>query len=111
MKDIQYLKNLLGHNVKVRRANMNWNQGTLAKKTGVSKNTISEIETGQKFVGAETLISLASALNTEVYELFKPDDVLPDTNREILMNYVHELREAIELIDCRYWGSQRKLPE
>ena len=84
---------------------MGWNQETLAVKAGVSKNTISDIETGQKFVRANTLVKLARALQTEVYELLKPDNIMPDKTADILAKYGEEVKEAVEKIGNSYMAN------
>ena len=103
MKTEQDLKYIFGKNVKTRRESRAWSQEILAEKAGVSKNTISDIETGQKFVRAETLISLAKALETAVYELLKPDDVKPDNNADIIVKYGEEVKKAIDKIGKTYF--------
>ena len=102
MKTEQDLKETLGKNIFKRRKRMGWNQETLAEKAGVTKNTISDIETGQKFAHANTLVKLAKALQTEVYELLKPDNVMPDKATDILAKYGEEVKEAVEKIGNFY---------
>ena len=102
MKNEKELKKILGNNVSTRRDRMNWTQEELSYKAGVSKNTISDIENGQKFARANTLVNLAKALETEVYELLKPDDVKPDKTADIIAKYGEEVREAVENIGNRY---------
>ena len=87
---------------------MGWNQETLAEKAGVSKNTISDIETGQKFARANTLVRLAEVLQTEVYELLKPDNVMPDKSADILAKYGEEVKEAVEKIGNLYIEKMNK---
>ena len=98
MKTEQILKNILGQNVKTRRIQKGWSQEELAEKAGFTKNTISDIETGQKFARANTLLKLAKVLQTEVYELLKPDNVIPDKTADILVKYSEEVKEAVEKI-------------
>ena len=102
MKTEQELKTFLGKNVKMRREDRKWSQEELGEKIGVSRNTISDIESGQDFVGAKTLINLALVFETEVYELFKPDNVQPDNAYEILTKYSLEVKEAVDSIKNNY---------
>ena len=104
----QELKNIFGKNVFNRRARKGWNQELLAEKTDVSKNTISDIETGQKFARAGTLIKLAEALETEVYELFKPAGVKPDNNKDIIIKYTQQVKEAVDEIANFYTENEEK---
>ena len=108
MKNEQELKNTLGYNIKIRRDQKNWSQEELAEKADVSKNTISDIETGQKFARAKTLVRLAVALGTDVYELLKPPNVLPDKAADILAKYGEEVKEAVEKIGIRYMERGKK---
>ena len=92
----------MGRNVKIRREGKGWNQEKLAEKSKVTKNTISDIETGQKFARARTFVSLAKALDTEVYELLRPEYVYPDRAEDIIANYNAQVQEAIEKIRNSY---------
>ena len=96
------LRSILGNNIKRRRVQRDWTQEMLAEKAGVSKNTISEIETGQKFARAKTLVLLAKSFNTEVYELFKPDNVIPDKAADVLAQYSQEVKAALDEIGSSY---------
>jgi len=102
MKTEQELKKLLGKNIRIRREDRKWSQETLGEKVGVSRNTICDIEAGNDFVGAKTLINLAIAFETEVYELFKPDNVQPDNAYEIIAKYSSEVKEAVDSIKNNY---------
>ena len=96
------LKRIFGKNISTRRERFGWNQETLAEKADVSKNTISDIETGQKFARAKTMVSLAKALRTEIYELLKPDYIIPDRVADIFAKYNEEVREKVEEIGNFY---------
>ena len=98
------LKKILMQQVRNRRESKKWTQKELALKTGVTKNTISDIEAGQNFASEKTLVSLALAFETQVYELLKPDDVDPDKAADILRKISNEVREAVEKIGNRYLG-------
>ena len=102
METEQELMAFFGKNVKIRRKERKWSQEVLADKIGVSRNTISDIESGQDFVGAKTLVNLALVFKTEVYELLKPDNVQPDNAYEILTKYSSEVKEAVDTIKNNY---------
>jgi len=102
MKTEQELKKVFGHNIFTLRDRKGWTQELLAEKAGVSKNSISDVENGQKFVRADTLVNLALALDTQVYELFKTGDVLPDKPIDILEKFNEEVREAMVEIGNSY---------
>jgi len=98
----QELKYILGRHVRTRRENRGWTQEYLAEKARVSKNTICDIETGLKFARARTLMYLAKAFETEVYELLKPKNVTPDNVADIVSQYGDELIGAVEKITSSY---------
>lgn len=66
MKDELILKNRL----KVARAEKNISQGELAESVGVSRQTISSIETGQFCPSAKLALVLCVALDKKFEELF-----------------------------------------
>jgi len=98
MKTEWELKATFGKNVSARRERRGWSQEKLAEKAGVSRNAISDIENGDKFARAKTLVNIARAFETEVYELLKPETVLPDKPEDILEEYREEVREKMEEI-------------
>ena len=108
MKNGQELKDTLGQNIRTRRSRNGWSQEELSDRADVSKNTISDIENGQKFARANTLVKLANALETDVYELVKPESVLPDKNTDIIAKYGEEVREAVEKIGNHYLTNQKQ---
>lgn len=66
MKNKLILKNRL----KVARAEKNLSQGELAELVGVSRNTISSIETGQFNPTAKLALILCTALDKKFEDLF-----------------------------------------
>lgn len=66
MKDELILKNRL----KIARAEKNISQGELAESVGVSRQTISSIETGQFCPSAKLALVLCVALDKKFEELF-----------------------------------------
>ena len=108
MKTEQDLKKIFGQNVKTRRERKGWTQEELSVKAGVTNNTISDIEKGDKFARAKTLVKLAIVLKTEVYELLKPDNVMPDKNADIIAKYGEEVREAVEKVGNFYIENAKK---
>ena len=61
---------ILKNRLKVARVEMNLSQSDLAKMVGVSRNTISSIETGQFNPTAKLALILCIALNKKFEELF-----------------------------------------
>ena len=100
----QMLTKIFGENVRNLRKRNKLSQEKLAEKIDTSKNTISDIENGKKFVHAKTLVKLSKALNVEVYELFKPENVLPDNSEDILYQFKEHAKEALENLGNEYFG-------
>lgn len=63
-------KLILKNNLKEIRTDMNLSQSKLAEIVGVSRNTISSIETGQFNPTAKLALLLCIALDTKFEELF-----------------------------------------
>ena len=98
----QELKITFGKNIRFRREHKKWSQEELSVKAGVTKNTISDIETGQKFARAKTLVKMAEAFDTAPYELLKPGNILPDKPDDIIAHYSEYVLDAIEDIGKEY---------
>lgn len=95
---VQELNTIFGENVKNYRKSRGWSQAFLADKLDLNVNSICEIETGKNFAKAENLINLATAFEIEVYELFKPPNILPDNAKGILNQYSTMVKEAMDKI-------------
>ena len=108
MKTEQELKNTLGLNVRNRREHKGLTQEKLAEKIGVSKNTVSDIESGDKFARACTLVRLAKILETEVYELLKPKGISPDNIADAIAIYSKEVKEAVEKVEKSYLSRKKE---
>jgi len=95
----QELQKNFGKKVAFYRKTMNkWSQSYLAEKLNVSINTISQIENGKSFVGADMLANLANTLKMEVYQLFTPDNIEYDDASGVLAKYTDKVKETIDNI-------------
>lgn len=66
----------MGFRIKELREEKNWSQSVLAEKSGVSRNLIARLESGElTFTTTDTLLKLAKALGKKVNEIFFEDDV------------------------------------
>ena len=81
MDEKQFLKNF-GRRIKYLRTQLGMSQTDLANKInelsfsstgGTSKQVISNLESGQKFVSAKTLLLISTALEQPCFELFVVD--------------------------------------
>ena len=80
----QALKETLSSNIKKYRHRRNWSQFALAAKTGLSTNFLADIEAGNTWVSAQTLVKLAQVFEIEAFELLKPQNegINPQIHRE-----------------------------
>jgi transcriptional regulator with XRE-family HTH domain len=69
----QALRDILKANIKKYRRRRNWSQFVLAAKIDISTNFLADIEAGNTWVSAQTLLKLAKAFEIEAYELLKPE--------------------------------------
>ncbi|MCK4827850.1 helix-turn-helix domain-containing protein [bacterium] len=90
---------ILGRNIKRCRQVRGLTQEDLAKKVGLTKDTISKIELGkQENVGLKYLISISRELNVELEQLFMADPeskfiklVISDQNARNLKRIFNEI--------------------
>lgn len=61
---------MVKNRVKEYRVALGWSQEQLARKSGVSRTTISETESGSHIPTLETALRLAEAMDTTVNKLF-----------------------------------------
>jgi transcriptional regulator with XRE-family HTH domain len=66
----------------------------LALELGISTTFLSDIETGKKWVSAQTLTLIAQALKIEVYELFKPEQTIRDDVTAAVAKYLDDVDET-----------------
>lgn len=67
------IRNILSKNVKEQRKKLTLTQEKLAELTGLSVQTINDIEGGRKWVSDKTITKLANALHIESYQLLIAD--------------------------------------
>jgi len=104
----QELKDILSDNIRKHRNRRNWSQFVLASKTNLSTNFLADIEAGNTWVSAQTLMKLAKAFEIEAFELLIPQEksINPrlqpknDVNRKELNRFSQDLavvlQEAVE---------------
>jgi len=67
------LKDILRENIRRYRKRRNLSQFALASEIDISTNFLADIEAGNTWVSAQTLVKLAKAFDIEAYELIKPE--------------------------------------
>jgi transcriptional regulator with XRE-family HTH domain len=90
------LRTVLGINLKKLRSRRNWSQMELAEKADISMNFLSEIERGNKWPYPDTLQNLASALNVEVFELFRNENTSESSMEEYMNRFSNDVTIAVE---------------
>jgi transcriptional regulator with XRE-family HTH domain len=97
----QELRAVLAENIKKYRTKRGWSQLILSEKLDISANFLSEIETGKGWVSPLTLVKLASALEVEVFELFRPlksyNDALEVPETEKMRRFAKDLTLALDV--------------
>ena len=82
---------ILSQNIKRFRNRLGLSQLHLALELGISTTFLSDIETGKKWVSAQTLSRIAQALKIEVYELFKPEQNIKDDVSAAIAKYLDDV--------------------
>ena len=87
---------VLSTNLRKLRNRRNWSQMELAEKADISMNFVSDIERGLKWPHPDTLQNLASALNVEVFELFRTEFDTENINQEHMNRFSNDMGIAVE---------------
>jgi len=90
------LRAILSQNIRRYRAYRKLSQADFAEKMDISIPFLSDIENGKKWASPTTLVKMADALNIEVYELLKPESVIPDKAVNILEKYTADIQQVFE---------------
>ena len=94
-KDEKYCRELLSRNIKHHRNRLGLSQLHLALELEISVTFLSDVETGKKWISAQTLAQLAKALKVEIYELFKPEQSIRDDVSTAVAKYLDDVDEAL----------------
>ena len=104
------LRDLLSKNIKRFRQRKGWSQAKLAEKMEISTNYLSDIETKRGWVSPFSLVKLANALEIEVFELLKPQEITPsdvkktinkcldDFSTSLLVSFEKSLKDSMKKI-------------
>jgi transcriptional regulator with XRE-family HTH domain len=93
-KDEKDCRAILSRNIKRYRNRLGLSQLHLALELGISTTFLSDIETGKKWVSAQTLSQLAKTLKIDVYELFKPEQNMRDDVSAAVAKYSDDVDET-----------------
>ena len=90
------LRAVLSQNIKRFRGYRKLSQADFAEKINISIPFLSDIENGKKWASPITFVKIADALGIEVYELLKPESIIPDNAVNILEKYTFDIHQLIE---------------
>lgn len=94
------LKENLGHRIQQIRKSKGITQEKLAEMIELDTPNLSNIETGKRFLSAETLEKIIKALNVKASELFDFDHI---NTKEILIKYINDILNESDLKDLEYY--------
>jgi transcriptional regulator with XRE-family HTH domain len=101
----QELKNIVGQRIKFFRVRRQFSQADLAEKANISITFLSNIERGNNFPQTGTLCGLAKALEVEVWELFRAEEVSTEQNSlidRISKDFTTQVNIALESVYSHY---------
>ena len=93
-KNEKECRSILSRNIKRFRSRLGLSQLHLALELGISTTFLSDIETGKKWVSAQTLAHLAKALKIEIWELFKPEQNIRDDVSAAVARYLDDIDDT-----------------
>ena len=73
-ENVEKLRKIFSANIKKYRAEQGLSQEKLAEATGLSDQTINDIEGCRTWVSDKTIVKIAQALKVEVYQLVYPQN-------------------------------------
>ena len=87
------LRAILSQNIRRFRGYRKLSQADFAERINISIPFLSDIENGKKWVSPVTLVKIADALDIQVYELLKPESIIPDNAVNILEKYTADIHK------------------
>jgi len=98
---------ILSRNLKAQRNKLGFSQEKLAEDSGLSMQTINDIEGGRRWVSDKSITKLSAALNMECYQLLLPDQSIRNmketSSTQNLMKLKEEMHKGIDsLIDAQF---------
>jgi len=89
------IRGILSKNVKEQRKNRGFTLEKLAELTGLSVQTINDIEGGRRWVSDKTITKISAALNIESYQLLIADFFSRSAKRDAPIHYLLDLKKKI----------------
>jgi len=95
------IRRILSKNLKEQRKKQGFSQEKLAEISGLSVQTINDIEGGRKWVSDKTITKLSLALEIECYQLLVPDITDQNKNKTTsthkLISLLKKLKKSVNL--------------
>jgi len=89
------LKDIVRINIKRYRNYRKWTQAEFAEKLDISINFLSDVENGKRWISPASMVKIASVLNIEPFELFKPVDAPLPVVSALFSKYNDEVEQAV----------------
>lgn len=92
------IKEQLGKKIQLLRKQKKFTQEKFAELIGIDPKNVSKIENGNNYPAAETIVSIAKALDVEVYELFVFENEIPyKIMKEEIIDSLNDKRNILYL--------------
>ena len=88
------IRRLFSKNLRRLRSNAKMSQINLAAEAGLTHNFINDIESGKKWISADTLAKLAFALKAEPYQFFIAESLWNNQGAEIFSLYLEDFQDS-----------------
>ena len=93
---IPEIRSVLAKNLKEQRKKTGYSQEKLAEISGLSVQTINDIEGGRRWVSDKSITRLSTALSMECYQLLMPEFVNQNRKDAILIRQMLELMKNLK---------------
>jgi transcriptional regulator with XRE-family HTH domain len=99
--DPEPIRKILSSNIKKYRAVLHYSQEKLAEKSGLSAQTLNDIEGCRRWISAKTITKLAKALNIEEFQLLFPENDNIEAKNDVssikaLLSLQEKIRKTID---------------
>ena len=102
--DSEPIRKVLAGNIKKYRKYLGYSQDKLADKSGLSAQTLNDIEGCRRWVSAQTITKLAKALHVDEYQLFVPEggDTAEKPPKSSLQSLISLQDNIINIINIQF---------
>jgi len=102
--DLELIRKILAGNIKKYRKNFGYSQEKLAEKTGLSAQTLNDIEGCRRWISSKTMTKLANALNIAEYQLLVPENEMKvkKSRKSSLKSLISLHNNIIETINVQF---------